>query len=471
VDRWIRFFTHFLVPIVFVCSFPWFFPFENAIQLGQVFAISYIIIVGLNMLVGLTNHFSLGHGGFVAIGAYGATLLSQKAGLSFIMGILLGAFLAGIMAALFSFISGKNKGLLFSIGTLVFGIAVSVLATKWVSLTGGTAGYSVNTPQVLGIEMDSSSYFWFVGILAVSISYFTGNILKGRFGRTLIAMGTNEKGTKMVKVDPRWWKTFSFFFSGFLAGLGGSLFAFQEGFIQSNQFDMNLSLLLLFGVLMGGAGSKWGPLFGTGALVLITQLIPYDGPFNMVITAGLLLLCVFMLPHGLVGFLSNIQFVKNLKRVRGGILHHPSAPLVELPVSQNRSLCIYEEPPLFKELTVIEHVQMGFHSQYRTGFFSNMLDLQRVEKEEQVFLGRAYDILRLIGIEKQAFNKIQTLGKEEQKLVKIAMALTFTPKEILQGKSYTGANGRELVLLIDPNLKKVIDVTGIEYGIENRQVN
>lgn len=471
MDRWIRFFTHFLVPIVFVCSFPWFFPFENAIQLGQIFAISYIVIVGLNVLVGLTNHFSLGHGGFVAIGAYGAILLSQKAGLPFIMGILLGAFLAGIMAALFSFISGKNKGFFFSIGTLVFGIAISFLATEWVSLTGGNVGYPVITPQILGIELDSVSYFWFVAILAVSISYATGNLLKGRFGRTLIALGTNEKGVEKVKVDVSWWKTLSLFFSGFLAGLGGSLFAYQEGFIRSTHFELNLSLLLLLGVFIGGAGSKWGPVFGTGALVLITQMIPYSGPFNMVLTLGLFLLCTFLLPNGLVGLFSNMQFVKNLKRVRGGIYHHPSAPHVKLPVFQKKSLCVYDQPRLFTELTVMEHVLMGFHSQYRSGFFSNLLDLQGVEREEQLFLGRAYDVLRFIGLEKRAFHKIQGLTKEEQQVVKIAMALTLIPKVILQEESYAGTSDKELVLFIDPNLQIVREYNGIDHFIEKRQVN
>lgn len=471
MDRWIRFFTHFLVPIVFVCSFPWFFPYENAIHIGQIYAIAYIIIVGLNMLVGLTNHFSLGHGGFVAIGAYGATLLTQKAGLPFIMGLLLGALLGGIIAALFSFISGKNKGYLFSIGTLVFGMAISFLATKWVPLTGGSMGYSVITPEVWGMEMGSVSYYLFVAILAVSISYVAGNLFKGRFGRTLIALGNNEKGTEQVKVDVRLWKILTFFFSGFLAGLGGSLFAYQEGLIRSTYFDFNLSLLLLLGVLIGGAGSKWGPVFGTGALVLITQMIPFSEPFNMVITLGLLLLCISLLPEGLVGFLSKMQFVRNLKRVRGGIFHHPSAPYVELPVSQKRSLCIYEEPQLFNELTVIEHILMGFHQKYRSGFFSNILDLQRVEREEQQFLGKAYDMLRFIGLENRVFNKIHRLTKEEQQLLKMGMALTLKPKAILQGKSYIEASANEMVLSIDPNLKNVSDVTRIDYRIENRQVN
>jgi hypothetical protein len=321
------------------------------------------------------------------------------------------------------------------------------------------------------MKMDSVSYFWFVAILAVSISYVTGNLLKGRYGRTLIALGNNETGAEKVKVDVGWWKTLSFFFSGFLAGLGGSLFAYQEGFIRSTHFDFNLSLLLLFGVLIGGAGSKWGPAFGTGTLVLLAQWLPYTGPFTMVITLGLLLISILVLPNGLVGFFSQMRFVKNLKRVRGGIFHHPSQPRVAFPNLQKKAICIYEEPQLFKELTVIEHILMGFHSQYGTGFVFNLLDLQKVEREEQFFLGRAYDVLRVVGLEKRAFDKIQRLTLEELHLVKIGMALTLKPREILQDVSYISTGDQELVLLIDPHIKKVTDLTGVDYRIGNRQVN
>lgn len=464
MDRWIRFFTHFLVPLAFICSFPWFFPYDYAIQLGQIFAITYIIIVGLNILVGLTNHYSLGHGGFVAIGAYGATLLSQKVGLSFLSGILVGAFIAGLIALLFPLLFARKNGMLFSLGTLVFGLFISLLLANW-------SGYPVAMPQVLGITMDSKVYFLFVAILALTISYATGNLLKGRFGRTLIAIGNHEKGAKRLGVNIRLWKMVTFFFSGFFAGLGGSLLAYQEGWIQSTSFNLNLSLLLLLGVIIGGAGSKWGPAFGTGFLVLYTQFIPNQSPFHVLITLGMLLLTLVIMPGGLVGFFSQLKFIKNLKRVRGGIIHYPAHPHVEFPVSEKNSFCIYEEPRLFKELTVIEHILLGFHQRFKTGFLANLLDLQRVEKEEQYFLGRAYDILRFIGLEKKAFEKIDRLSPGQQHNLKIGMALTLKPKSILQGESYAGISGEELVLFYDPHSQRVKEYTSMDNYIENRKVN
>lgn len=430
MERWIRFATHFAVPVVFVFSFPWFFPYENVVHLAQTFAITFIVIAGLNLLVGLANQFSVGHVGFFAIGAYGAAFFRETIGLPLLIAIAFAAVFAGGMGFLLSLMSNRLKGLYLTLITFAFG--------ELMAFAGASVSITTSEPALFGFQLNTSQYFWLIGVVAVAISYMLGNLFKGRYGRTFIAVGNNEKAAEAIGIRSRAWRVWAFAISAFLAGVGGGFFAFRHGMIGSPSFQFEQSLLLLLGVLLGGAGSKWGPVLGTVAVVSLQQFGPSIPVALWFIYGGAILLCMGILPNGMVGILSGLPIAKRLRANKGEILFYPSEPHVSLQNTQQNErlpredLTVHlKDLAVFKDLSVLENVMIGFHRYFRTGLCGNLLDLQRVDKEEHGYFVRAYEILRLVGLEKKAFCKASTLTSWERRILGLARGIALNPSVLL----------------------------------------
>lgn len=562
MERWIRMSTHLFFPIAFVYSLPWFFPFESVIHLAQTFAMTYIVMVGLNLLVGLSNQFSLGHVGFYAIGAYGAALFSERMGLSILVAILLAGVIAGGLGAMLSLLCFRVKGPYLVIVTVAFGELITALANRWVDVTGGTAGLTTSIPRFFGMELHTAQYFWLVGIVAVLFSYSTGNLFKGRYGRTLMALGNSEQAAETLGIPVFRWKVLAFVISAFLAGIGGGFFAFQDGFISSTTFGLDKSILFLLGVIVGGAGSKWGPALGTVIVVLLPQGLQSFVDYHLIIFVVLLLLCLILIPKGLTGTLARLPILWKFKNEKGKISSFYAEPRVELPAMEEEavlkttglSICFgglkvvsaldlrvapghiygligpngsgksttvnllsgvyspaageiqwmgqdisrlpshriaqlgitrtFQNLQVFQDLSVIENVMVGFHLHFHTGFFDNFFDLQKVEKEEQVYLGKAYDLLRLVGLEKKAFLKTALLSDGEQRMVEIARALAMKPRLFILDEPSVGGSPEEMkkmnalllrlkdaglsILLVEHHIEMVLDVCDriavLDYG-------
>jgi ABC-type branched-subunit amino acid transport system ATPase component/ABC-type branched-subunit amino acid transport system permease subunit len=301
-----------LLPFVIIYAFPWIFPNEFYIHLAQTFLIYYIIIVGLNILVGLSGQLSLGHVGFYALGAYLSAIFTTDLGLNFFISIILASLLAAGFGALVALLSLRSKGPYLAMVTIAFGELISIIANRWTSLTGGPAGYYPKDPIFFGFELNSPQYLWFIGILAILITAGAYNIFRGRYGRTFKAIGNSEIASGIVGVNVRNWKIIAFAISAFLGGIGGGLYAFQNGFISSTTFEFDKSILFLIGVIIGGSGTLWGPVIGTAVVVLLPQLFQSFVDFHLMIFGGILLLSLVILPEGIVGELQNTTIYKRL---------------------------------------------------------------------------------------------------------------------------------------------------------------
>lgn len=309
--------VQFGIPFALIYAFPWVFPNEFYIHLAQTFLITYIVIVGLNLLVGLSNQLSLGHVGFYAIGAYLSAILT-KAGLNFFVSIAAASFVAAGFGAVVALLSLRSKGPYLAMVTIAFGELMTIISNRWVDVTGGPAGYYTEPPSLFGYRLASYEYLWFVGLLAIVLTVGAANIFKGRFGRTFVALGNSEVASEVLGISVRNWKVLAFAMSAFLAGTAGGLFAFQNGFISSTTFEFDKSILFLIGVIIGGAGTKWGPVVGTAIIVLLPQLFQSFVDYHLLIFGLILLLSLILLPDGIVGELSKLSFF-NRRWKREGI--------------------------------------------------------------------------------------------------------------------------------------------------------
>lgn len=232
-------------------------------------AVNIIVALGLNLLVGNTGQISLGHAGFVAIGAYTTAILMISVDLPFIPAMIAG----GVVAAFFGFLLGlpalRLEGPYLAIATLAFGLAITTLIGR-VAFFGGHMGLSVPAVRfdLLGLTGDESIYYVAI-ITSVLLGIFARNFLKTRPGRAFQAVRDSDIAAAAMGINVSYYKTLSFAVSAFYAGIAGGLWAILIGFINPGLFNFMLSILYLATVVVGGLGTILGSVMGA---VVITFL-------------------------------------------------------------------------------------------------------------------------------------------------------------------------------------------------------
>ncbi|WP_262177073.1 ABC transporter permease subunit [Saccharococcus sp. Marseille-Q5394] len=519
------------IPLVLLYAFPWVFNNAHTIHVAQSFLITYIVIVGLNLLVGLSKQLSLGHVGFYAIGAYLSVILTMKVGLNFFVSVIIAALVAALFGAVVALLSLRAKGPYLAMVTIAFGELVGIIANRWVDVTGGPAGVRTSQPSIFGFELGPIEYMWFIGLLAIVITAGATNIFRGRYGRTMTAFGNSEVASEVLGINVRGWKILAFSISAFLAGFGGGLFAFQNQFISSTTFELNLSILFLIAVIIGGSGTKIGPIIGTAIIVGLPQFLHNFVDYHLMIFGGILLVALILLPDGIVGAFTNLSFFKKLssKKVTTelGILHDDREATIDLPDGINGKLLelenismhfggikaiddveievwggivhgiigpngsgksttvnvlsgvymptggnllwkgknitkyaphgiaqegitrTFQNLQLFEDMSVLQNVMVGFHLHFKTGFLKNVLYLGQVSDEERYYAQKAYDLLRIVGLEEKAHEKASDLPYGEQRLVEIARGLALKPSLLILDEPAAGASPKEIEKIMD----------------------
>lgn len=277
---------------------PWLYPTLFFIHLLERFAFLYIVIAGLNLLVGYSGQLSLGHAGFFALGAYGAALSGVRLGLPFPLALAFGAALAALAGSLVALLSLRARGPYLAMVTIAFGAVIEIAANRWTGLTGGPAGLQVVRPEWAEA---GATYYYVAGFLALAATWVLANLVSTRFGRTLRAMGQSEVAAEVLGINVRNWKMMVFAVSAFYAGLGGGLLAFQNTDLNSDGFQFAASVNFLIGVIVGGSGTLPGPLVGTVVVALLPQFFEALYDYHLMIFGGILLLTLLVMPEGIVG--------------------------------------------------------------------------------------------------------------------------------------------------------------------------
>jgi branched-chain amino acid transport system permease protein len=286
-------------------------------------AVNVVVALGLNLLVGNTGQISLGHAGFVAIGAY-TTVMLMKVGIPFPLAMIASGLLAALFGILLGIPSLKLEGPYLAIATLAFGLAVTILIGR-MDFLGGRMG--MNVPKLslkwTGLKYDTSLYYVIISVTIIAV-IVTRNILKSRIGRAFQAIRDSDIAAEAIGINLTKYKLYSFGLSAMLAGVSGSLWALYIGFINPTLFTFILSITLLATIVLGGLGSVTGSIMGAVVMTFLTiQLqnvvdIPLIGPaikafseafmnpsgvsnISWVLTGLILILVVLFEPLGLYG--------------------------------------------------------------------------------------------------------------------------------------------------------------------------
>jgi branched-chain amino acid transport system permease protein len=224
-------------------------------QLAYV-GIYFIAILGLNLLTGYSGQISLGHGGFMMIGAYTTAILSVRHGLHDLWTIPLAGLVAGLAGLAFGFPALRFRGVYLALATFAIPVALIQVTKKYEGFTGGGGG--MNLKRIVSGSYVYNLTWPIAGVLLV-LAWF---IVRGRFGRALRTIRESEIAAVSSGINVPLYKTLAFGISAAYAGIAGSLFALAVAYVNPDTFPIDLSILLLTGVVVGGLGSLSGVVFG-----------------------------------------------------------------------------------------------------------------------------------------------------------------------------------------------------------------
>ncbi|TMJ66617.1 MAG: branched-chain amino acid ABC transporter ATP-binding protein/permease [Alphaproteobacteria bacterium] len=272
--------------------------------IGTRACIYWVLVSGLNLVVGFAGQIAIGWVALLTLGAYVTSVLTAGTAVPE-----LSPYLALAIAAVFGAIFGVIVGLpalrlrtfYFAMTTLGFATIVTQVALAWRTVTGG--GVGVPGP-VFPWPFDSPwGFYYFCLALAVVCTWMTMNVAASRFGRSLVAIRDAEVAAESVGISKPALLVTVFLFSGAVAGIAGGLFASLQSYITPDAFTFDLSVLFFIAILIGGRGSILGPLLGT---IILTALPEFAAPlvaWSTFLYAVLLLVIVLAVPGGIAEML------------------------------------------------------------------------------------------------------------------------------------------------------------------------
>ena len=282
-----------------------------------------IAIAGLNIATGYTGLVSVGHSAFFGLGAYTTGILIVKGGWTpeaTIPVALAVCFVVGLVVGLPAL---RIRGLYLAIVTLAFGVAFPEVVARFAGLTGGASGLTIRLrmlrpPSWTGYNLGEQPQwlYWLSSAVLVVVMIVVHNVVRSRYGLAMMAARDNEIAASSYGVNLAAVKTISFGLSGAITGVGGSLFAmYLASLVANDSFTLLNAIALLTGLVIGGEGTRFGPILGGLAVVYI----PYysssigQGESSAVIFGAALILIVFLAPEGITG--AGIRLVQRVFRV------------------------------------------------------------------------------------------------------------------------------------------------------------
>jgi branched-chain amino acid transport system ATP-binding protein len=265
-------------------------------------ALTALVGVGLNVLLGLAGQVSFGHVGFYALGAYTVAILTTKAGWSFWAALPAAALVATLTGALLALPAVRVRGPYLAMVTIAFGFIVEHAAVEARGLTGGQNGImGIPQPAAFGFAFGERGVALAAIVLAAvaTAAYFF--LDRSRFGKAMRAVRDSEVAAESIGLSPVRVKTAAFAISALCAGVAGALFAPLSGFVTPSTFAFSQSILFVLVVMIGGATFVAGPLVGAAIVVLLPEALAALAEYRLLFFGALLLVVLWLAPEGVVG--------------------------------------------------------------------------------------------------------------------------------------------------------------------------
>jgi branched-chain amino acid transport system permease protein len=285
-------------------------PNSYFLRIVMLCGINIILAVSLNLVNGFTGQFSIGHAGFMAIGAYASAVLTMRAfpgaiaamagagipptiahGAALFVSTILGGLLAAVAGLAVGLPSLRLRGDYLAIVTLGFGEIIRVVILN-VDAIGGARGLS-------GVPAYTNFFwvaFWVVTVVAVSY-----NLLHSTHGRAMLAIREDEIAAEALGVPTTKYKVTAFVVSAFFAGVAGALYAHYDSYLNPSSFTFLRSIEIIAMIVLGGMGSVSGAIMAAIVLTVLPEALRGVKEYRMVIYAVLLIVLMITRPSGIMG--------------------------------------------------------------------------------------------------------------------------------------------------------------------------
>jgi branched-chain amino acid transport system permease protein len=272
--------------------------------IGTRMAIYWVLVSGLNLIVGFAGHLAIGYVALLTLGAYTTSVLVAGNVMPAVP-VFAALPVTACVGAIFGVVVGlpalRLRTFYFAMSTLGFATIVTQIALAWQSVTGGGVGIA---GPVFPPPFDTAWGFYFLCIgFAAFTTWLTANVARSRFGRALIAVRDAEVAAESTGISKPKMLIAIFLVAGGCAAVAGGLFASLQTYITPDAFTFDLSVLFFIAILIGGRGSILGPLLGTVILTILPEIAAPLAAWSTFLYAVLLLLIVLVMPGGIAALI------------------------------------------------------------------------------------------------------------------------------------------------------------------------
>ncbi len=285
-------------------------------QIAEI-ALYVTAVAGLTVLTGLSGQISLGHAGFMAVGAYATALVTLHLNWPFYAALLVAAAAAAAVGAVVGVAAARLRGPYLAGATLMFGVAITAVADAFPGAFGGDQGLNVifTTPAFLGANFPPTRWLaWVSSLVALVVLVLLANLNYSRIGRNWRAVRDDDVAAALDGINVAATRIRAFVVSATCAGIAGALLAIYIGTVAPGAFTITLSIALLTAAVIGGLGSLPGALWGSLLIVLVptyaTDVATSHGLSSSVganipvVAYGVILILVMLVfPQGIQGAL------------------------------------------------------------------------------------------------------------------------------------------------------------------------
>ncbi|MEV5112703.1 branched-chain amino acid ABC transporter permease [Peribacillus frigoritolerans] len=268
--------------------------------------INIMLATSLHLIIGITGQFSIGHAGFLAVGAYASAVMTMKLELPFIIAVLTGGVIAALAGMVIGIPSLRLKGDYLAIATLGFGEIVRIVLLN-IEYVGGASGMQVS---------HLTTWPWVFACVMITVLVIR-NFTNSTHGRACISVREDETAADAMGINTTYYKVAAFVIGAFFAGIAGSLYAHNFYIIQPSNFGFLKSFDILIFVVLGGLGSLSGSVLAAILLTIVTTFLQDYPETRMIIYSLVLILMMIFRPQGLMGT-KEITSLFTHKKTKGG---------------------------------------------------------------------------------------------------------------------------------------------------------
>lgn len=274
-----------------------------------------LLAASLDLLLGYTGLPSLGHAAFFGLAGYGLGVGTVKLDVDPLAAAALGIGVAVVAAALFGLIAVRSRGIYFLVLTLALGQVLWGMAVKWTAVTGGYNGLP-GVGRVGGLEGIVGFYLLVVGVVLVSLAMLY-LLIRSPLGLTFQGIRESESRMRQLGYRTAAYQWLAFVIAAFFAGVAGVLNASYNQFVSPDTLYWTMSALVLLMVILGSAGTFWGPVVAAGALIVAEHMISDSTDRWPLVLGALYIVIVLVAPGGLLRALGQLLGRRRTSAVGG----------------------------------------------------------------------------------------------------------------------------------------------------------